>query len=65
MIELFLVNKASRPCLRLRTNQLRTLETCQTTVPSYVGGARPDSFLEYRYSKDSADDGNITADYQA
>jgi hypothetical protein len=65
VIELFLVNKAYLPCFGLRTNQLRTLEICQSTVPNYVLGTRPDSFHEYQYTKDPADDGDITADYEA
>jgi hypothetical protein len=58
-----LVNKASRRCLRLRANRLRNLESRPATVPSYVGGARPDRHLKHWRAKNYADDRNITAGY--
>jgi len=65
MTGLFLVDKASRRCLKLRANRLRNLETCRAIVPSYVGDARPDRNLKHPHSKHHADNGNVTADYQA
>ena len=61
----FLANKASRRCLRLRANRLRTLQTCRASVPGHVGDARPDRHFEHRHSKYYADGGNVPAAYQA
>ncbi len=47
--------------LRLWANPLHTLETCNTTVPNYVGRPRPDRHLKYRHSESYADDANIAA----
>jgi len=54
------VNKPIRRRLGLRANQLRPLETCDATVPSHVGGSRPNRRLKHRHSNDSADDENVT-----
>src|ERR1700723_3377553 len=60
-----LVYKTSRRCLRLRENPLPTFETCLSIVPNYVGDARPDRHLKLWRPKDFADDGNVTAGFQA
>jgi hypothetical protein len=39
---------------------LRTLENCDATVRSHVGGAGPDRHLKHRHSNHSADDENVT-----
>ena len=62
VIGLLLVNKAFRRRLGLRANELRTLENCDATVRSHVGGARPDRHLKHRHSNHSADDENVTGD---
>lgn len=60
MIGLSLVNKAFHRRLGLRADQLRTLENCDATVRSHVGGAGPDRHLKHRHSNHSADDENVT-----
>ena len=56
-----LVSESYRGYLRLRKNQLRALEICRATVPSYVGDVRPDRNLKFQSPKHHSDDGNVTA----
>src|ERR1700722_9487789 len=60
-----LVYKTPRRCLRLRANPSQICEICLSTVLNYVGDARHDGHLKHRHSKNYADDGKITAVFQA
>ena len=60
-----LVYKTPSCCIRLRENPLRAFEICLSTMPYYVGDTRHDRYLKHRHPKSYADDGSITAVFQA